>query len=405
MKQKHGFFLLIPVIFFSVTLSVLAEKINPELWKKTLEIHNSAIVMDAHAHPLIYLYASPENLDLGKKTGKSHVDFLTMKEGGLDAVFLSVPLVDERDRENPAKKIFNDIRLIRKNVEKYSHLAEVAVTPGDIRRIHQSGKRAVLFGIEARDYLKGHTGLIEAYYKAGVRYMTMAHSKVDRLADSDANWPAQSGLSQFGKKVVKEMNRLGMMIDITHVPDKLQLDIIKQSRAPVLATHSCVRAVHDTQRNIPDEILKALAKKGGAVMIPFYSGHISADYTAKLKIANKKIEEEKKKLEIKLKDNKAELDKQIKALEKKLSPGRVNVELLIDHIDHAVKVAGIDHVGLGSDFVGVRPPVGLEDASGFPLITYHLLKRGYKEDDIKKILGGNLLRVFKEAQKLIPTIR
>jgi membrane dipeptidase len=190
-----------------------------------------------------------------------------------------------------------------------------------------------------------------------------------------------------------------MLIDITHVPDRLQREIIEESKAPLMASHSCVRALHDKPRNIPDDILKAIADKGGVVAITFFSGHLSKDFTEQSAQADAEYETEKAKLEKKFGDDKAELDRRLRDLEAELAPKKVAIDLVIDHIDHAVKIAGIDHVGIGSDFGGDTLPSGLEDARGFPLITYHLLKRGYSGDDIKKILGRNLLRVLEESQK------
>lgn len=399
-------------LILSVFLSLLTvhnpaptQEIDEELWKKAREIHNDAIVIDAHAHPMTsYVLtpdAAPDNLDLGKKTEYSSVDFISMKEGGLDAVFFSLPLLNDMNAGNPTKKIFDDIVLMRSHVDKYSSLAEIALTPSDIIRIHNSGKRAVLFGIEYPNCLEGHTVLLEAYYKMGIRLITIGHTKIDPIADTDSEEAGEHGLSQFGKEVVREMNRLGMLIDITHVPDNLQLSIIRESKAPIIASHSCVRALNDRPREIPDEILKELAKKGGAIMISFHSAHLSSEYAAKHNKAFEKFNAGKKKLEEKLKDNKTELAKQLKALKERTFTKGVNIELLIDHIDHAVKVAGIDHVGLGSDFIsGIGSPMGLETAAGYPLITYHLLKRGYGGEEIKKILGGNLLHIFSEAQKI-----
>ena len=401
--RRKSLVLQLALMLSIIILSILAQERDEELWKKAKQLHFDAIVIDAHAHPMtsygINPDATPDNLDLGKKTELSSIDFITMKEGGLDAAFFSIPLLNNINEKTQKKRIMDDLALMRNHVDKYSSLAEIALTPSDIRRIHDSGKRAVLFGIESRDCLEGHTALLEAYYKAGARMITIGHTKIDPIADTDKEDAGDSGLSRFGKDVIHEMNRLGMLIDITHVPDNLQLSIIAESKAPVIASHSCVRALNDRPREIPDEILKELAKKEGAIMITFHSAHLSREYAARHNKAFEKFNTEKKKLEEKLKDNKAELVKQLKVLKAKTFAKGVDIELLIDHIDHAVKVAGIDHVGLGSDFIaGIGSPVGLETAAGYPLITYHLLKRGYTGEEIKKILGGNLLRVFSEVQ-------
>jgi membrane dipeptidase len=402
--RGRSLFLLSALVFLFIVLSLPAQEKDEELWKKARKIHFDAIVIDAHAHPMtsqgMTPDAVPDNLDLGKKTEYSCVDFISMKEGGLDAAFFSIPLLNNLNRGNPTKRILDDIVLMRSHIDRYSGLAEIALTPYDIGRIHKSGKRAVLFGIETRDFLKGHTVMLEAYYKMGVRLITVAHTKIDPIADTDSEDAGESGLSGYGRDVVREMNRLGMLIDISHAPDNLQLSIIEESKTPVIASHSCVRALNDSLREMPDGILKKLAKKGGAIMITFNSAHLSAEYAERQSEAFGKFNAERRNIEEKFKDDTEELARQFKILRDRIFTEGVGIEFLIDHIDHAVKAAGIDHVGLGSDFIsGVGNAIGLEKASGYPLITYHLLKRGYEAEDIKKILGGNLLRVFNDVHR------
>ncbi|MGD9346245.1 MAG: membrane dipeptidase [Candidatus Aminicenantes bacterium] len=391
--------LLMLLLFLVYFNQASLEKKDPEIWKKAQKIHNEAIVFDAHAHSLISGKGTIDDLDLGRKTGQSQVDFVTMKEGGLDALFLSLPIPSNRDTGNPSKRILDSVDKVKEQIKNYPDLSKLALTAADVRQIHDSGKRAVLLSIECRYPLEGHVIMLEPYYKLGIRVINVQHSKIDHLANSDTDNAGESGLSDFGKKVVQKMNQLGMLIDITHTPDNLQMDIIDTSKAPVIASHSCVRALHDIPRNIPDHILRALSKNGGAIMITFSSGLLSADFTRKWRKADAVFELEEKKLKEKFKDDKTELDKRLYELWKRLEPTRVDIGVLVDHIDHAVKIAGINHVGLGSDFVGHPNAQGLESAQGFPLITYQLLKRGYKEDEIKKILGGNLLRVFEDVEK------
>jgi membrane dipeptidase len=394
-KQVLSVFLF---IFFIFSL-IAAQEVDKELWEKARKLHEEAIVIDAHAHSMIFLYMTSYFLDLGNKTGKSQTDFVTMKEGGVDTVFLVLPLAGDMGSGNTSKEIMDDIELVREEVEKYSHLASVASTPKDIRKIHDAGKRAVVFSIEYSGTLEGHPKTLEAYYQKGVRLITIAHDKIDRIADSETEDAGESGISQYGKVVIAEMNRLGMLIDVTHCTDRLQTDIIRESKVPIIASHSVTRALHNIDRNIPDDILKAIADKGGVVCMTFYCGHLSKEYTEKVQEPRQIFNKERIKLREELKDNPEELNKKLIALDKKIFPPGVDIEVLIDHIDHAVKVAGADHVGLGSDFGGTHNPVGLETAAGYPLITYHLLKRGYKGEDIKKILGGNLLRVFEEVHR------
>ncbi len=394
-KQVLSVFLF---MFFIFSLTA-AQEVDKEMWEKARELHEEAIVIDAHAHSMIFLYMTSYFLDLGNKTGKSQTDFVTMKEGGVDTVFLALPLAGDMGSGNTSKEIMDDIELVREEVEKYSHLASVASTPKDIRKIHDASKRGVVFSVEYRGTLEGHPKTLEAYYQKGVRLITIAHDKIDRIADSETEDAGESGLSQYGKAVIAEMNRLGMLIDVTHCTDRLQTNIIRESKVPIIASHSVTRALHNIDRNIPDDILKAIADKGGVVCMTFYCGHLSKEYAEKVQEPRQIFNKEETKLREELKDNPEELNRKLIALDKKIFPPGVDIEVLIDHIDHAVKVAGADHVGLGSDFGGTHNPVGLETAAGYPLITYHLLKRGYKGEDIKKILGGNLLRVFEEVHR------
>lgn len=391
---------LLPCFLLSVfSTPVEAHSPDDPLWEKALKIHDEAIVVDAHAHPQFFDLPQPSALNLGQKAGDSPIDFVTMKEGGLDAVFMTLPLRSKADRGNPPRGVIESVESVRSHLKQYSNLAELALSAADVRRIHAAGKRAVLLSIEYPGYTGGMTDTLDAYHESGIRSITLNHTRVDSIADSDTGEAGEKGLSDFGRSVIRKMNRLGMLIDVTHVPDTLQREIVAESNAPVAASHSCVRALHDTPRNIPDDIFKAIAKKGGVVAITFYSGFLSEDFAKQRRKAEAEFAAEKAKLEEKPAGDKAELEQRLRDLEAELAPKRVEIGLLIDHIDHAVKTAGIDHVGLGSDFGGRNVPIGLENASGFPLITYHLLKRGYTSDDIKKILGGNLLRVLEETEK------
>lgn len=366
---------------------------------RAAKLHESALVFDAHVHPLYYDHFRPEALVLGEENPLSPVAFPAMNKGGLDAAIIAVPMFDPVDWNNTKKSLLTGIKALREEIEANGALAAIALTAADIGKLHKQGKRAIMLGLEAPNFLGGKIELLKRYYDLGIRCITLADGKSDPLSDPGAEPGKERRLSDYGKKVVWEMNRLGMLVDITHVPDQMQLDIIRYSKAPVAVTHSCLRALYDVRRNVPDTLLKAIAKKGGAVMITFRSGYLSADYAARHEEYSKKFEARKNELKEKLEGNEAELKQQLALFERDNMPNRVSVDVLIDHIDHAVKVAGVDHVGLGSDFVEYTNPVGLESAAGYPLITYHLLKRGYKDEDIVKIMGGNLLRILSQVEK------
>ncbi len=377
------------------------EKIDAQLWKKAVKIHHEAIVVDTHCDTLMVMVG--RGLNIGQKSDKNDVDLIRMKEGGLDASFFAVFISNKLDKEHPAKNALEMIDEIHQQVEKHPDLAEMAYSPSDIRNIHQKGKRAILIGMENGGPIEGSLRILRNFYRLGVRYITLTHNSNNDICDSsNAETAKWSGVSPFGKEVIKEMNRLGMLIDVSHISDKAFWDVLDVSQSPVFASHSCVRSICSAPRNMSDDMIKALAKKGGVIQITFYSGFLDEGIKQKSEEIQKKVAPEIEKLREKYKDNqKGFWDEAIK-LWRKYAPPPPPIEKLIDHIDHVVKLVGVDYVGLGSDFDGAGSfPRGLEDVSGFPLITYHLLKRGYSETDIKKILGGNFLRVFEKAIKIV----
>lgn len=393
--------------FFTVLfiLSILSipylsgeEKIDPQLREKAKKIHDEAIVIDTHCDtPMLML---DRNLDIGKRSNESQVDLVRMKEGGLDAIFFAVFVSNDLDEKHPSKKALEMIDEIHQQIEKNNSLAEMAYSPNDIREIHKKGKRAILIGMENGGPLEGSLRLLRDYYRLGVRYITLTHNGNNDICDtSNPGKPRWNGLSPFGKQVVEEMNRLGMLIDVSHISDKSFWDVLEISKAPVFASHACTRSLCDVHRNLTDDMIRALAAKGGVIQLTFCSFFVDEEYMRLAAEEEKKIEPQKKKLEEKYKDNQDAYWNALIALWKDVAPPAPKIEKLIDHVDHVVKLVGVDHVGFGSDYDGTGSvPQGLDDVSGFPLITYHLLKRGYSEEDIKKILGGNFLRLFEKVQ-------
>ncbi|MCP2604896.1 membrane dipeptidase, partial [Candidatus Aminicenantes bacterium AH-873-B07] len=329
----------------------------------------------------------------------SNVDLIKMEEGGLDASFFVIFVSNQLANKYPAKKALEIIDEIYKQVKKYPNLVEIAYSPDDIIKIHKEGKKAILMGMENGSPIEGSLRLLRNFYRLGVRYITLTHSDNNDICDSStAKKPKWNGLSDFGKEVVREMNRLGMIIDVSHISDKAFWDVLEFSRAPVIASHSSVRSLCNVPRNLSDEMIKGLAKNGGVIHINFYSSFIDERYNKKSREIREKIRPEIEKLREKYKNDQTAYWNAVKELWKKYAPSPPKIETLIDHIDYVAKLVGVDYVGLGSDFDGASSyPQGLEDVTGLPLITYHLLKRGYKEKDIKKILGGNFLRVFREV--------
>jgi membrane dipeptidase len=373
------------------------DKIDPECWNKAEKIHREAIVIDTHCDTPMVL--SHRKLDLGQQTDKNEVDFIRMKQGGLDAMFFAVFVSNRLDDSHPAKNALEMIDEIFLQVEKYPGLAQMAFSPQDIRDIHRQGKRAILIGIENGGAIEQSPGILRNFYRLGVRYITLTHNSNNAICDSAVDEkPKWNGLSPFGKEVVREMNRLGMLIDVSHISDQAFWDVIGVSEAPVFASHSGVRSLCDVPRNMTDEMIKALAKKGGVIQVNFYSAFLDEAFKRKSGETREQLKPQIKKLRETYKDDRGAFWSEIGKLWKKHGPEPPGIDVLIDHIDHVVKLAGVDYVGLGSDYDGAGSfPKGLEDVTGYPLITYHLLKRGYKEEDIKKILGGNFLRFFEEV--------
>jgi membrane dipeptidase len=373
------------------------EKIDAQLWEKALKIHREAIVIDTHCDtPMVML---DRGLDIGRKSDKNDLDLIRMKEGGLDAAFFAAFVSNDLDQKKPAKKALEMIDEIYRQVEKYPDLAKIVFSPQEIRDIHRQGKRAILLGIENGGPLEGSLRLLRDFYRLGVRYITLTHNDNNDICDSSgAKTPAWNGVSPFGKEVIKEMNRLGMLIDVSHISDKAFQDVLEISGAPVFASHSSARSICDVGRNLTDDMIRALAKKGGVIQVTFCAFFVDQEYKNKAEANEKILDPEMNIIKEKYKDNPEAYWNETIALWKKAAPPAPKIEKLIDHIDHVVKLVGVDYVGLGSDYDGAGSyPVGLENVSGFPLITYHLLKRGYSEEDIKKILGGNFLRVFEKV--------
>ncbi len=371
---------------------------DTSLMEKAKRIHDEAIVIDTHCDtPMVMM---SRKMDLGKRSDKTDVDFIRMKEGGLDASFFACFVSNNLDDKHPSKNALEMIDEIYQQVEGHPDIAALAFSPADIRRIEKAGLRAILIGIENGGPVEGSLRLLRDYYRLGVRYITLTHSNHNHICDSstDEAKPKWNGLSPFGEKVVAEMNRLGMMIDVSHISDEAFWDVLKVSRAPVFASHSCARAICSASRNLTDDMIKALAEKGGVVQVNFYSAFLDEEFKKKSDATWKKLQPQLDKLKEKYEKKRHLYWEEAMALWKKHGPEAPKIDVVLDHIDHIVKLVGVDYVGLGSDFDGASSfPQGLENVSKFPMITYHLLKRGYSETDIKKILGGNFLRVFEQV--------
>jgi membrane dipeptidase len=372
-----------------------------------LAIHRHAIVVDMHADTTQRLV--DESVDLQTRLNDGHLDAVRAKEGGLDAQFFSIwvePDLFGGGGANAVKRADVQIEAVRNLTTRHPETWELATTAADVRRIATSGKIAALMGLEGGYAIDEKLENVERYYQMGVRYMSPAWSVSTSWAGSSGDEVGKTrGLNDFGKQVIREMNRLGMMVDVSHLSDKAFWDIVNTSTKPVIATHSGCRAITNVPRNLTDDMIVALAKTGGVVNVIFYPEHIEPGYSEK----KKKVD-----AEIAPMVQRASEAESGNVAQKKLARDRVrsaeylkrlppmSVTRIVDHIDRIVKLVGIDHVGIGSDFDGVQVvPADLKSAADLPNLTKELLKRGYSESDIDKILGGNMLRVMEQTESLV----
>jgi len=362
-------------------------------------IHREALLVDGH-NDLPWQYREKNDLsfysiDIRRPQKNLHTDIPRLREGGVGAQFWAafVPASTRKDSSS-IKMTLEQIDVIHRFVKAYPQDFEFALSVEDILRIRKAGKIASLIGIEGGHSIDNSLGVLRTYYDLGVRYMTLTHSETLDWADSATDKPKSNGLSPFGEEVVREMNRLGMLVDLSHVSADTMRHALRITRAPVVFSHSSAFALADHPRNVPDDVLKLLPKNGGVVMVNFYSGFIVPE-AARLR---KKMFEVVRELKKKYPDDK-EFQVALDAYRKDNPIPRGNIHDVVDHIEHIIKMAGIDHVGIGSDFDGIdSTPVQLEDVSKYPLITQELLNRGYKKDQILKVLGGNFMRVFRAAE-------
>ena len=373
-------------------------------------IHDSVLIIDTHADtPQRFL---DENFDIGSTDPNDvgHISLDKAHRGNLGAEFFSIWVEPETNQSHFAKRTFDLIDSVYEQAARHPDRMMMAFSVADIERAHKEHKLAALMGIEGGHSIENDIHLLRDYYRLGVRYMTLSWSNTNEWADSSGDINDQkvqhhNGLTDFGKQIVLEMNRLGMMVDISHVSDKTFWDAIATTKAPLIASHSSARAISNHPRNMTEDMLRAVARNGGVVDVNFYSGFLDENYR---KVSEGIRKEAGDAVDAYIRKQRAEgkpipyteIDRIERAWAAKIP--RPPFHVLIDNIDYIAKVAGVDHVGLGSDFDGVAgaTPEGMDSAADLPKITQALVDRGYSETDIHKILGGNLLRVFREVERV-----
>jgi len=404
--RLRKFVLVCLVIFLTVGL-VAAQTRDERLWQRALQIQRRAIVVDTHND--VTTPMTNDDFDLsGEPPAPYKTNIERMKKGGLTAEFFSLyvkPWYVEHG--GSARRTLDMIDSVYRAVERHPRDLMIATSVADIRRAKRTGKIAALMGIEGGHAIEDSLPTLREFYRLGVRYMTLTWNNTNNWADANRPPKKHNGLSDFGKEVVREMNRLGMLVDISHVSDDTMNDVLDVSAAPVIASHSSARALSNVPRNIPDDVLKRIAKNGGVVQVNFYSVFVDEKTVAPQSAErDKRLKSQQDAIDEKYKDDPERRAEESDKLEAANPLPPLPISKLIDHIDHIVKVAGIDHVGIGADFDGANDmPEGAQDVSMLPNITYELLKRGYSERDIRKILGENLLRAFAEAERVARSSR
>src|SRR5580704_317026 len=381
---------------------VLQVATGDDIADRARKLHFSSIVLDTHDDTTQRFFS--KSFDIGKRNPDGHIDIPRMREGGMNAIFFSI-WIDGRIMGPPSiQKALDQIDAVHENVNKYSKDMAFCRTAEEVRRAHAQGKIAALIGVEGGHMIGNDIRMIRIFSELGARYMTLSHFYNDEWADSSTDKPAHNGLTDFGKEIVREMNRQGMLVDISHVSDKTFYDALEISKAPLIASHSSCRALCDHVRDMNDDMIKALAAKGGVIQINYEKSFIDQAYKDAYAKASGGVVQHLDELKKKCGDDGECFEREMKKDEEKLIAGgklpHVTWEKVIEHIDHAVKLVGADHVGLGSDFDGANMPEGLEDASKLPKVTEALMRKGYSDADIRKILGENTLRVMEAAEKV-----
>jgi membrane dipeptidase len=373
-----------------------------DIAERARKLHFSSIILDTHDDTTQRFFS--KDFSLGNRNPDGHIDIPRMREGGMNGIFFSI-WIDGRIMGAPAvQKALDQIDAVRENVRKFSSDLVFARTAEEVRRAHAQGKIAALMGVEGGHMIGNDIRIVRVFADLGVRYMTLTHFYNDEWADSSTDKPAHNGLTDFGKDVVREMNRQGIMVDISHVSDKTFYDTLEVSKAPLIASHSSCRMLCNHPRDMSDDMIKALAAKGGVIQINYEMTFIDQAYKDAYDKETGGVVQHLSELTKNCNNEEACIAREMLKLRQRLtSAGKlphVSWERIVDHIDHAVKLVGADHVGLGSDFDGADMPEGLEDCSKLPKITEALLRRGYSENDIRKILGENTLRVMEQSERV-----
>ena len=384
----------LPLLLLASLLTAYSQDASPTVSAKARQIHESALIVDTHADtPQRFL---DENFDIGSTDPKDHghLSLDKAKAGNLRAEFFSIWVEPETNQGHYARHTLDLIDSVYEQAARHPDRMMMAFSTDDIERAHKQKKLAALMGIEGGHSIENDIHLLRDFYRLGVRYMTLTHWETIDWADAATDSAKHGGLTPFGEEVVREMNRLGMLVDLSHVSDATMVDAIRVSRAPVFFSHSSARALANHVRNVPDSILKMVRANGGVVMVNFNPGFVSEA----VRVYEDSMARRARALRASGADSGVVADS-LKAWGARAP--KATLAQVADHIEHIRDVAGVDAVGLGSDFDGITEvPVGLEDVSKFPDLLAELLRRGWSEQDVKKVAGLNALRVLRAAEQV-----
>ena len=391
-------YLLLAAVVLPLTMNPAAAQ-NDALLERAKRLVREVPVIDGHND---YPWAVREKaggdldkLDLRQPQPSIMTDFARLTAGGVGAQFWSVYVPVELKGADAVSATLEQIDVVYRMVATHPEKLALALTADDVERIEKQGKIASLIGVEGGHCINSSLGVLRMFHQLGARYMTLTHSSNTPWADSSTDTPRSEGLSPFGEEVVREMNRLGMLVDLSHVSAATMEDAIRVSRAPVIFSHSSARALVDHPRDVPDNVLAQLRTNGGVIMITFVPGFVSQE----VRNYNLKETDQQTKLTQDLKGDMAEIARALDAWHRANPAPRATIAQVADHVDHVRQIAGIEHIGFGGDFDGITSVVsGLEDVSTYPQLIRELLRRGYSDEDIKNITGRNILRVMRQAE-------
>jgi membrane dipeptidase len=386
------------VMLLSLVMGVSLWSQQDRIAEQSRKLHASALVLDTHIDIPNLLRPDWNFTDEHRE---DHVDLPRLRKGGLDAVFMSIYMSGTVTGPQAVNDALELIAAVHKLAEDLPAEISLCTTADEVRRAHREGKVAVLLGMEGGHMINSSLPILRTYARLGVRYVTLTHSVNTDWADSSGDQPKHKGLTEFGRRVVRELNRLGVMVDISHVADTTFWNALEISRAPMIASHSSSRVIAQHHRNMTDEMMKALAAKGGVIQIN-YAVQFLDDARAQYSL---RIADRQRALERQFPGSQNVNRRQAEIVREFGSAPQVPWEKIVEHIDHVAKLVGPDHVGLGSDFDGATMPVGMEDVTQLPKITEALLRRHYSEADIRKILGENTLRLMADVERVSAQIK